>query len=123
MRKIASLSLAGALALALGGCWAADGINQVTAALTSPQAAQAAANAKALNLAVTCSLASIDAALVTVNDAAFGAVSATPALAKAIGSKVATGAQVVNGVISVAYVVNATACKSLGGIPAAAPTP
>lgn len=123
MRKIL-ISAACSTALFVGGCAErlANDINTVTGALTSPQAQQAAANAKALNLAITCSLASLDSAVVTVNDAVLGQVAASPALAAKINSKQAVAAQVVNGTVQVAYVANATACKLLGGVPAAAPT-
>lgn len=108
--------LALALSTALSGCYAT--LEKSVDLLSSPKGQQAAANAKAFGLGVTCALAAFDAGLVTVNDAVMGAVAATPALANRISNRTATAAQVVNGVVKVAYIGNAAACKALGGNPA-----
>lgn len=122
MRKIA-LSLTLAAALAVAGCaqQIADQVNILTGALTSPQAQQAIANAKALGEATACFFASVDAGLVTVNDAVIGAVKADATLAAAVNAKQATAVAAVNGVVQVAYVANAAVCKALGGAATTSP--
>jgi len=61
MKYLASIVLAGAFALALGACsQVVSGINDVTAALSSPAANQAAANLKAGAAAVACTVADVD---------------------------------------------------------------
>jgi hypothetical protein len=94
--SVSALALT-ALAASLGGCNSiASGINSITGALSSPQAAQAVANLKAGNQALLCALADVTA------------------VAAVLDQQIKAGAALYKD-SSDAYVVSGTICLALGG--------
>jgi hypothetical protein len=107
-------ALAGAFAcaLSLAGCNAtkvASDINTVNAALTSPAAQQAVANAKAIGMTAACVISG-DAAKVQALNAA---------LAPLVSAKQAKLMARVNNAVAIVGVVNSALCANLGGSVAA----
>jgi hypothetical protein len=83
---------------------AAD-INTINAALTSPSAQQAIANARALGMTISCSIAGHAAQAQTLNTA----------LKPYVNSKQAALIANLNNVQAIVYVINASICSQLGG--------
>ncbi|MCW2315330.1 hypothetical protein SAMN06265338_1732 [Rhodoblastus acidophilus] len=113
MLRKAILAGAAACALALAGCSAAklaSDINTINAALASPAAAQAAANAKSWGLTIACDVAGAAAQAQTLNAAIKPLVSAKQA-------EIITR---ISNVEAIVYTVNATVCGALGGTVASA---
>jgi len=97
MNKLALLGALSLAALSLAGCaQIANGINEVSSALTSPQTTQAVANLKAGSQAILCAVADVSA----VGEALTNALKAKQAI-------VADAQDV--------YVVSGALCVSLGG--------
>jgi hypothetical protein len=98
--------------LAVSGCaQVANGINEVSAALTSPQTTQAIANLKAAGAAITCAAASF----------AGGVQAFDAALQPSIKGGAAVSLEKVDGYVNVAFVANKTLCSQLGGVVTATP--
>ncbi len=118
LNRIFAGALVCALNFALAGCnssgstgassaavsLAAD-INTINAALTSPAAQQAIANAKALGMTIACSVAGQAAQAQTLNTALKPYVSARQAALIAN----------LNNAQAIVYVINASICAQLGG--------
>ena len=107
-------TLAGALvcALSLAGCNAtkvAGDINTINAALTSPAAQQAVANARALGMTAAC----------LISGSAAKAQALNAALAPLLSAKQAAGLTRINNVEAIVGVVNSALCAQLGGSVAA----
>jgi hypothetical protein len=111
MKKLANALLL-TTALTLAGCAnIANGINEVSAALTSPQTTAAIANLKAAGAAITCAAASI----------AGGVQAFDAALQPSIKGGAAVSLEKVDGYVNVAFVANKTLCGQLGGVVTATP--
>jgi hypothetical protein len=119
LNRILAGALVCALNVAMAGCnstgstgassaamsLAAD-INTINAALTSPAAQQAIANAKALGMTIACSVAGQAAQAQTLNTA----------LKPYVSARQAALITDINNVQAIVYVVNASICSQLGGV-------